>query len=211
MSAMSYFGTMSKIGKSLVLCGLLFGTPMSLWANPTTPNTQSQVQTLPHFAETAMVIKHALSNKDYARITPHIHPKKGVRFSMYAHVNAKTDKVFSQANFKKYLAQSNIKFTWGEKDGTGDLYIDTLPNYLTNWIVRQNEFANTTMHINDFEGSGNSLNNLNEQYPNADFVEFYYKGTTHWENMDWRALRLVFETYQGRPYLVAIITDEWTI
>lgn len=173
-------------------------------------DTITNVQQAP-FVQNAHAIKQALWQGNYHAITPHIHPKKGVRFSMYAHVNAKTDKVFSQANFKKYLGQSNIKFTWGEKDGTGDLYIDTLPNYLTNWIVRQNEFANTTMHINDFEGSGNSLNNLNEQYPNADFVEFYYKGTTHWENMDWRALRLVFETYQGRPYLVAIITDERTI
>ena len=29
--------------------------------------------------------------------------------------------------------------------------------------------------------------------------------------MDWRTMRLVFEEYQGKYYLVAIVNDQWTI
>lgn len=29
--------------------------------------------------------------------------------------------------------------------------------------------------------------------------------------MDWRAMRLVFEDYQGKSYLVAIVNDQWTV
>jgi hypothetical protein len=29
--------------------------------------------------------------------------------------------------------------------------------------------------------------------------------------MDWRVLRLVFDNYQGKRYLVAIVNDQWTV
>ena len=29
--------------------------------------------------------------------------------------------------------------------------------------------------------------------------------------MDWRILRLVFEEYQGKRYLVAIVNEQWTV
>ena len=61
------------------------------------------------------------------------------------------------------------------------------------------------------QGFGNSLNNLIEIYPSADFVEFYYGGSEKYDGMDWRALRLVFEEYKGKPYLIAIVNDQWTI
>ena len=96
---------------------------------------KSSIQTghLSAFVDSAFAVKYALQYQQYDKITPHIHPAKGVRFSMYAYVNPDKDKVFSQAEFDKYLNQSKIKFTWGEKDGTGDLYIVSLPTYLANW------------------------------------------------------------------------------
>lgn len=155
-------------------------------------------------------IKQALVNKNYQAITSHIHPTKGVRFSMYAYVQPGSDKVFSRQQFTQYLKESRIKFTWGEKDGTGDIYITTLPDYLNTWVADGLNKANS-MSYNKFQGSGNSLNNLKEKYPNADFVEFYSAGTEQYSGMDWRALRLVFEAYEGQYYLVAIVNDQWTI
>ncbi len=195
----------------LVLSAFGFETSSAHADVITQADTQADKEVNAPFVKVATDINTALSNKAYARITPHIHPKKGVRFSMYAYVNPETDKVFSQTNFKKYLKHSRIKFTWGEKDGTGDLYVETLPKYLSHWVVRSDEFGSAKPSVNQFQGHGNSLNNLTQVYPNADFVEFYHEGTSDWHYMDWRALRLVFETYEGRPYLVAIITDEWTI
>jgi hypothetical protein len=151
-----------------------------------------------------------LANKDFARITNDIHPTRGIRFSMYAYVRPESDKVFSRAQYAQYLQQSNIRFTWGEKDGTGDLLVTPLPTYLDTWVAAS-KFNNATPSINEFKASGNMINNIDKIYQKLDVVEFYYKGTDQYSGMDWRALRLVFDEYQGKRYLVAIINDQWTV
>lgn len=158
----------------------------------------------------AVYIKQALAYKNYSAITPLIHPTRGVRFSMYGYVDTKTDKVFSRAQFQQYLKADRIKFTWGQLDGTGDLYITPLPKYLDNW-VQANKYQAVSPTFNQFQGFGNSLNNLQKVYPKADFAEFYTKGSAEYAGMDWRALRLVFEEYKGKRYLIAIVNDQWTI
>ena len=172
-------------------------------ATQLTPKDQQIVQD-------AIYIKQALAYQNYAAITPLIHPTRGVRFSMYAYVNPKSDKVFSRAQFTQYLKADRIKFTWGEQDGTGYPYIMPLPSYLNNW-VDGGKYKAIAPTFNQFQGFGNSLNNLQDIYPKADFVEFYNKGSSEYDGMDWRALRLVFEEYKGKHYLVAIINDQWTI
>ena len=158
----------------------------------------------------AIYIKQALAYQNYAAITPLIHPTRGVRFSMYAYVDPKSDKIFSRAQFTQYLKADRIKFTWGEQDGTGYPYIMPLPSYLNNWIDG-GKYKAIAPTFNQFQGFGNSLNNLQKVYPKADFVEFYNKGSREYDGMDWRALRLVFEDYKGKRYLIAIINDQWTI
>lgn len=156
-------------------------------------------------------IQSYLAQGEYEKITPFIHPNKGLRFSMYAYVRPESDKVFSREQFDTYLKQSRIKFTWGQTDGKGDLYITPLPDYLTSW-VKAKDFDDIKATYNSFQGSGNSINNLQETYPNADFVEFYNPGfNPEYQGMDWRALRLVFEEYQGKYYLIALINDQWTV
>lgn len=174
--------------------------------NERTSMTASQQQVL----QDAIYIKQALAYHNYQAIASLIHPTRGVRFSMYAYVDPKADKVFSRAQFEQYLKASKIKFTWGQQDGTGDLYITTLPNYLKAW-VNGHKYKAIAPTLNTFQGFGNSLNNLTEIYPNADFVEFYGAGTEQYSNMDWQALRLVFEEYKGKRYLIAIVNDQWTI
>ena len=61
----------------------------------------------------ALRIQRDLANSDFASITNDIHPTRGVRFSMYAYVQPKTDKVFSREQYAQYLQQPKIRFTWG--------------------------------------------------------------------------------------------------
>lgn len=161
--------------------------------------------------EQALGIQSALANKDYASIISDIHPTRGVRFSMYAYVRPQSDKVFSRAQFTQYLQQSNIRFTWGEKDGTGEPLVTPLPKYLETWVNAKQFDNQPTISVNDSKAIGNSINNLNQVYQDADFVEFYNGGSEQYSGMDWRAMRLVFDEYQGQRYLVAIISDQWTI
>ena len=155
-------------------------------------------------------IQQALANQNYAAIIDDIHPTRGVRFSMYAYVRPETDKVFSREQYAQYLQQSNIRFTWGEKDGTGDVLITPLPTYLDTWVDGK-KFNNASIRVNELTNNGNSINNLKDIYQKSDVVEFYHKGTEKYAGMDWRALRLVFDEYQGKRYLVAIINDQWTV
>ena len=158
----------------------------------------------------AMRIQRALANKDFSRITDDIHPTRGVRFSMYAYVRPEADKVFSREQYAQYLQQSKIRFTWGEKDGTGELLVTPLPTYLETWVDAK-KFNDARIRINEFESRGNMINNVKDIYTKSDVVDFYYKGTAVYEGMDWRGMRLVFDEYQGRRYLVAIINDQWTV
>ena len=158
----------------------------------------------------AMRIQRALANKDFSRITDDIHPTRGVRFSMYAYVHLDKDKVFSREQFAQYLNQSKIRFTWGELDGVGEALVVPLPEYLDTWIDGK-KYNNARITVNTFESRGNMINNVNEAYPKSDVVDFHYKGSDKYDGIDWRGMRLVFDEYQGRRYLVAIINDQWTV
>lgn len=145
---------------------------------------------------------------DFSSLPQFIHPQKGIRFSMYAYVNKESDKHFSLEDFQKYI-DTDVKFTFGHKDGTGDVYITSLKDYLQNWVWKK-DFSASAYTENTFQGSGNSLNNLQEVYPSAEFTENYIAGTEQYSGMDWNSLRFVFEKYEGKYYLVAILNDEWT-
>ena len=150
-----------------------------------------------------------LKSKDYTRFSQYIHPHKGIRFSMYAYVQPEKDKHFSREDFNRYISMP-MKFTWGEKDGTGDLLVVSLQNYLQQLVFKR-DFTQAQFYLNEFKGKGNSLNNLTKIYPNADFTENYIPGSEKYSGMDWNSLRFVFEEFQGKYYLIALINDEWTV
>ncbi|MGP5201890.1 hypothetical protein ACTXKB_03890 [Psychrobacter aquimaris] len=205
------------VGGALALALAATGCQSSAESNIATPNQSNGHSSTPVVSDIsqqtikqqALRIQRALANKDFARITNDIHPTRGVRFSMYAYVRPETDKVFSREQFAQYLQQSKIRFTWGEKDGTGDLLVTPLPTYLDTWIDAS-QFNNANISINEFQHSGNMINNLKKIYPNSEVVEFYHKGSEEYAGMDWRIMRLVFEEYQGKRYLVAIVNEQWT-
>ena len=182
-------------------------TPPITSSPPAQPTTADSQQTI---TQQALHIQRALANHDYASIIDDIHPTKGVRFSMYAYVHLDKDKVFSRAQFAQYLKESRVRFTWGERDGSGETYVVPLPEYLDNWIEAK-DFNNARITVNTFESRGNMINNVVEAYPNADVVDFYYRGSDKYDGIDWRGMRLVFESYQGKRYLVGIVNDRWTV
>ncbi len=154
-------------------------------------------------------ILQLLKMKDYEKFANYILPEKGVRFSMYGYVQPKKDKIFTKDDFLKYIG-TNIKFTWGEKDGTGDLLQMSLKNYLEKWVFVK-DFTQSEFSLNEIKNRGNTINNIKEVYPNSDFTENYLEGTEEYLQMNWNALRLVFEEYEGKLFLVAVINDQWTI
>lgn len=151
----------------------------------------------------------SLKNRNYKDFSEFIHPEKGVRFSMYAFVHPIEDKYFSKADFQKYQPTKTV-FTWGARDGSGEIYKATINKYMTEWAFKK-DFTNSQFAMNRFIGGGNSLNNLKEIYPKCDFTENYISGSEKYSGMDWNVLRLVFEEFNGKYYIVAVINDEWTV
>ncbi|MDQ0067329.1 hypothetical protein [Chryseobacterium lathyri] len=154
-------------------------------------------------------ILQALKSKDYKTFASFIHPEKGVSFSMYGFVSPKEDKHFSKEDFVKFQPTKTV-FTWGAQDGSGDPYKATINDYFAKWVFSK-DFTTAQYSLNKFLGGGNSLNNLKEIYPGKDFTENYIKGTEKNGEMDWKTIRLVFEEFQGKQYLIAVVNDQWTI
>lgn len=153
-------------------------------------------------------ILSTLKSKDYDSFSNYIHPEKGVTFSMYSYINPKKDKHLSREEFDQYVAK-DTQFTWGQQDGTGDLLVLPIKDYLTEWVFKRN-FKNADFYFNEFKGTGNTINNIRKTYPNALFTENFIPGTEIYSGMDWNSLIFVFDEYNGIYYLIAVANNSWT-
>lgn len=103
-------------------------------------------------------------------------------------------------------------YTWGSYDGSGEPIDLIFSDYYDRFVYNQ-DFANP--HIvgnNQIVQTGNTINNIEEVYPNAQFVEFHFTGfDPQYTGMDWTSLRIVMEEYNSQLYIIGIIHDEWTI
>lgn len=173
---------------------------------------QSQLQGQPSSSilMTAMNVVELLKDQDFNNLSFFIHPTKGVRFTPYSYVDLQ-NLVFTSQQIPSLLQSSQI-YNWGNFDGTGDPINLTFSNYY-DLFVYDVDFVNPHIIGNNIViGTGNSLNNIEQAYPNGEFVEFHFTGfDPGLFEMDWKSLRLVFEDVNGDWYLVGIIHDQWTI
>ena len=180
-------------------------TPVS---KPKTENSDKNIAQKKQIININNEIIDLLKNKDYEKLSDYIHPDKGIRFSMYSFVSD-NDKSFSKSDFEKYI-DSDEKFTFGHKDGSGAIYIVSLKDYMNDWTFKK-DFNKAKINYENFEGKGNSLNNIKEKYPSGVTVENYLAGTVEYSFMDWNSLILAFEKIDNQYYLVAIANDQWTV
>lgn len=158
-------------------------------------------------------ILRLLKEKAWSEIAAHIHPSSGLRISAYGFIDVDGDQLFSREEFKEMVKEDlNDTRFWGWYDGSGDSIQLSFPEYADRFIYNA-DFLNAEQTVlNRFVGSGNSQNNLLVVYENLPFTESYFSGfDPQYDGMDWCCLRLVFEFDNGKPYLVAIVHDQWTI
>jgi len=163
--------------------------------------------------KTTQNILTILKNKNYLAFANYIHPVEGLRFSPYGHIDTLRHIKLSRQKFIAQAAKSEQDIiVWGEFDGTGDPIKMTLHNYMQRFVYDVDFAKPENRTVNEFIGSGNSLNNLDSVYKNCDFTESHFSGfEKKYEGHDWRTLRLVFKERNGKYFLVAIVHDEWTI
>lgn len=162
-------------------------------------------------ADYSKQVLQLLKKKRYPELQSHIHPEKGLRFSPYGYINVQSD-VRIQANQFPALIRKKDSTLWGSYDGTGEDIKLTFPEYAATFIYDVDFLKAEKFSINQSLSSGNTLNNLQDVYSQAEYTESYFSGfQKKYQGMDWKALRLVYEKHEGKYYLVGIVHDQWTI
>ncbi|MDQ8004347.1 MAG: hypothetical protein REI64_06065 [Pedobacter sp.] len=158
----------------------------------------------------ASEILTTLKAKDYKAFAAYFHPTEGVVFSPYGFIDTKTSKKLTKATFLK-LIEEHGSVIWGSYDGSGETIRLTAQQYLDKFVYNADYINAEKTAYNQIIGKGNSLNNLNEIFPQYPFVEYHFSGfDKKYEGMDWTSLRLVFKLHQSNYYLVAVVHDQWT-
>lgn len=152
----------------------------------------------------------ALDKKDYTTLAGFIHPEKGLRFSPYGYIDTVAHLHFSPESFLNAV-KTNKLLKWGSMDGSGEPILLTPINYFNKFVYDKDYKNAPEKALNTRLGNGNSLNNISKIYPNSIFTELHFPGDQEkYGGMDWKSLRLVFMRYDGKPYLVGIVHDQWT-
>ena len=147
--------------------------------------------------------------RDINALSRYVHPKKGVMFSPYSDLKNNENVTLDKKEMVK-IYEKNEELVWGSYDGTGTRILLTFDNYFNRFIY-DGDFIEYEPNYDSIMGTGNTLENMNSVFPNARSVEYYIPGTEKYAYMDWKSLRLLYEMYKGKYYLVAVIHNEWTI
>ncbi len=158
--------------------------------------------------EYARGVLQYLKDRDYASLANMVHPEYGVVFSPYPTVTLSSANCFLPNEVAKFGGDSQ-RYTWGLYDGSGLPIEMTVEEYFERFVMDVDFTQSRDYSIDEVYRSGNALENVKEVFPNARFVDFYIPG----EDMDinWRSLKLVFESHDGKLYLTAVIHGENTI
>lgn len=137
------------------------------------------------------------------------HPVKGIRFSPYTYIDTVKSVVLKPVDFEKL--DTTIYRKWGVYDGEGSTIRLRFMEYYRQFVMNRNYIATKEISVDTLPKRGNSLNNIREVYPNAKVIEYYVPDSNpKTGGFDWHALRLVYEKYENKWYLVAIVQDQWT-
>jgi len=158
--------------------------------------------------EQADFVLNAIADRDFSSLANVVHEEVGVLFSPYGHIE-KSAQTLMPEEIRGSHNSSEI-FDWGTYDAEGSIIQMTYDDYFDKFVYSHDYRTDSESSVNEFLATGNSINNLKERFPNAEFVEFYHPGTEEYANMDWSCLRLVFDELMGETYLVAIVNDRWT-
>lgn len=156
-------------------------------------------------------ILRAIKSKNFSQLGNFIHPALGLRLCPYGYIDTTNSQLLSKKDLIT-LSNNQDYIVWGSFDGTGAPITLGIHKYFDRFVYDKDFLKAEQRSMNKVLGSGNSLINIKEIYPDADFIEYYFPGIDpKYGGMDWRSLRLVFKKVKNKPYLVAIVHDEWTI
>lgn len=150
---------------------------------------------------------------DFISLADMVHPEYGIYFSPYSNINLSSNQWFSSAEVSRLGKQSD-SLVWGVYDGSGEPISLTVSEYFERFVYDSDYLSAPIVTVNRISRSGNALENIQEVFPDGQFVDFYIPPTLDeegYEELDWAVLRLVYEEHDGLMYLVAIVHSEHTV
>ena len=135
-----------------------------------------------------------------------VHPKEGITFAPYAYIDEDHRRLLPEELEPAWRSGEIAR--WGAYDGRGDPIDLSFTDYVDRFVWDR-DYREAEPNVGGVRGRGNTISNIDEVFPGSRVVEYYVPAREH--ELDWRALRLVFEEYEGELRLVAVVHDEWTI
>jgi hypothetical protein len=166
-------------------------------------------------ARTAQAIL-ALRDHNMEQVASLVHPVKGVTFSPYTYVRSlqgapgQADLVFSRDQVRGLWTNPTV-YLWGAYAGSGEPIEMTFAAYHQRFVYDVDFAQPDVVGFGQTVGQGSAVNNIRSVFPESTTIEYHFEGfDPQYAGLDWRSLRLVWETSEGNWYLVAIVHDEWT-
>ena len=163
--------------------------------------------------DAASQVLTALKEGNIQSLAALIDPERGVTFTPYSTVDPHSDLTFTPDQLSQATV-NGTRYVWGYTQGKGDAITMTLPEYLGAYVFDADYTQAPIIGVDHVIASGNSLENVEDAYPEDRFVEFYFPGQDPASGgLDWSALKLVFSDpeHAGDHRLVGVIHSEWTI
>jgi hypothetical protein len=151
-----------------------------------------------------------LNELNWSNLSKEIHPKKGLTFSFYADLGSPhSNEITFTKNEVENLSSDDEVYTWGY-DFSDKPFDFTVNEYVKNGLFRNHagkkgNYSKVTYHASSVD-SGGIVNTIPEYYPNAKYVEYYSPS----EDVNWQALRFVYEKVEKEWYLFAIVRDVYS-
>jgi hypothetical protein len=151
------------------------------------------------FINRTNILLKSLKFKNFRVLQNIIHPVFGIKLSPYSYI-LEQDKIIYADELLKYYNDDTI-YNWGYQ-GDMNLINLTFQDYYNQYIYNQ-DFANyDQLNFNKLSTPLQTLDNTRKYYNNAIIMEVQINNKI---NNNYDLLRLIFETYKNKWYLIAIV------
>ncbi len=165
----------------------------------------------PDVISVARTVVALIKSGSYDKLAEMVHPEDGVYFVPYSYVDLSANMHFTAEQLAAF-ATDKTAYLWGYTDGEGAPINLTPKQYFEKYVFNQDYTTAPIIGHNYILKTGNSIENVQEAFPDCQFVDFHFPGfDPQVGGMDWCSLRLVFREYEDAYKIVAIIHAQWTI
>ncbi len=158
-------------------------------------------------------VQAALGAGDYEALAGFVDPDRGLVISIHASITDESP-VLTPSEVAG-AATDRAERLWGHTDGEGAPVRSTVGERFASIAGNTGLTSTDAIGFDVRLGVGNSIDTIAEVFPGSAVVEYHFEGTSVYGDFDWSSVRFVFDTTKtaptGRPALLAIVEDTWTI